>query len=149
LRSHRDSAAAQMEVASRVADSMQTVFAQVMTELQSEHLASIDWQRGKCADAEGKYSRVYQLAGGRRQVQRFRCAFSSAGGLSRRRKGRPGEDVVATITSAHLSSWLHLASGIESGILAHSDEAHGVTTELSEGVLWGERDHLASEDCVQ
>ena len=31
----------------------------MMTEAQSEHLASIDWQRGKWADAKGKYSREH------------------------------------------------------------------------------------------
>jgi hypothetical protein len=31
----------------------------VMMEAQSEHLASIDWQRGKWADAKGKYSREH------------------------------------------------------------------------------------------
>jgi hypothetical protein len=34
----------------------------MMTEAQSEHLASIDWQRGKWADAKGKYSREHTLA---------------------------------------------------------------------------------------
>jgi hypothetical protein len=36
---------------------MQSAIAVVMMEAQSEHLASIDWQRGKWADAKGKYSR--------------------------------------------------------------------------------------------
>jgi hypothetical protein len=61
-----------------------------MMEAQWEHPANIDWQRGKWADAEGKYSREHTC---RRQVQGLGCVFSSAGGISRRREGRPGEDV--------------------------------------------------------
>jgi hypothetical protein len=30
-----------------------------MSEAQSEHLVSIDWRRGKWADAKGKYSREH------------------------------------------------------------------------------------------
>jgi hypothetical protein len=30
-----------------------------MADAQSEHLASIDWQRGKRGDAKGKYSREH------------------------------------------------------------------------------------------
>jgi pimeloyl-ACP methyl ester carboxylesterase len=33
-----------------------------MVEAQSEHLASIDWQRGKWADAKGRYSQTYLAA---------------------------------------------------------------------------------------
>jgi len=45
---------------------MQGAIAVVMMEAQSEHLGSIDWQRGKWAYARGKYSRehTWWLVGG-------------------------------------------------------------------------------------
>jgi hypothetical protein len=41
---------------------MQGTIAVVMMEAQSEYLACIDWQRGKWADAKGKYSREHTSA---------------------------------------------------------------------------------------
>jgi organic hydroperoxide reductase OsmC/OhrA len=48
----------------------------------------------------------------------------------------PEKMFVATIASAHMLSWLHLAFGMGSEVLSYSDEAHGIMTELSEGVYW-------------
>jgi hypothetical protein len=121
----------------------------MMTEAQSEHLASIDWQRGKWADAKGKYSRehTWWLAGG----AKFKASdayFLLPEGYRDGAKIDPEKMFVVTIASAHMLSWLHLAFGMGSEVLAYSDEAHGVMTELSEGVL-GERNYFALEDYVQ
>ena len=45
---------------------MQGAIAVVMMEAESQHLASVDWQRGKWADAKGKYSHehTWWLVGG-------------------------------------------------------------------------------------
>jgi organic hydroperoxide reductase OsmC/OhrA len=108
-----------------------------MAEAQSEHLASIDWQRGKWADAKGKYSRehTWWLAGG----AKFKASdayFLLPEGYRDGAKIDPEKMFVVTIASAHMLSWLHLAFGMGSEVLAYSDEAHGVMTELGEGGYW-------------
>jgi organic hydroperoxide reductase OsmC/OhrA len=57
-----------------------------------------------------------------------RCSRDSA-------KVDPEKMFVATVASAHMLTWLHLAFGMGSEGLTYSDEAHGVMTELSEGGL--------------
>jgi organic hydroperoxide reductase OsmC/OhrA len=43
---------------------------------------------------------------------------------------------VATVASAHMLSWLHVAFGVGAEVETYRDSARGVLTELSEGVYW-------------
>ena len=116
---------------------MQGAIAVVMMEAESQHLASVDWQRGKWADAKGKYSRehTWWLVGGAK-FKASDAAFLLPAGYRDGTKVDPEKMFVATIASAHMLSWLHLAFGLGSEVLSYSDEAHGIMTELSEGVYW-------------
>ena len=84
-----------------------------MSEADSEHLATIDWTRGKWSSAKGKYSRehTWLLASG------AKLKATDAGALLpdgyRDKAGFNPENLfVATVASAHMLSWLHVAFGV-------------------------------------
>jgi organic hydroperoxide reductase OsmC/OhrA len=108
-----------------------------MSEADSEHLATIDWMRGKWSSAKGKYSRehTWLLASG------AKLKATDAGALLpdgyRDKAGFNPENLfVATVASAHMLSWLHVAFGVGAEVETYRDAARGVLTELSEGVYW-------------
>src|ERR1700683_1825378 len=87
-------------------DSMQGAIALTMTEPQSEHLASIDWQRGKWADVKGKYSREHTswLVGGAK-IKASDAYFLLPEVYRDGAKVDPEKMFVATIASAHMLLW--------------------------------------------
>jgi organic hydroperoxide reductase OsmC/OhrA len=122
---------------------MQGAIAVVMMEAESEHLASVDWQRGKWADAKGKYSRehTWWLAGG----AKFKASdayFLLPEGYRDGATIDPEKMFVVTIASAHMLSWLHLAFGMGSEVLAYSSERSRATPAAEARVH-----ELAHEQC--
>jgi organic hydroperoxide reductase OsmC/OhrA len=94
-------------------------------------LVIIDWQRGKWSSAKGKYSRehTWLLAGG----VKLRVSDSDAMVPEAYRDGvrlDPKKMFVATIASAHMLSWLHLAFAMGAEVASYQDEAAGVLSEL-------------------
>jgi hypothetical protein len=87
-------------------DSMQGAIALTMTEPQSEHLASIDWQRGKWADVKGKYSREHTswLVGGAK-IKASDAYFLLPEVYRDGAKVDPEKMFVATIASANMLLW--------------------------------------------
>lgn len=108
-----------------------------MAERDSVHQATIDWTRGKWSDAKGKYSRehTWHLVGG------AKLKASDAGallpdGYRDKAQFNPENLFVATVASAHMLSWLHVAFGVGAEVETYRDAAEGVLSELSEGVYW-------------
>jgi organic hydroperoxide reductase OsmC/OhrA len=48
----------------------------------------------------------------------------------------PNTEHLATIASAHMLSWLHVAFQMEIEVLSYRDAAHGLLAEISEGEYW-------------
>lgn len=99
--------------------------------------ATLDWSRGKWSSIPGKYSREHTcvLDGG------VKLRVSDSGFVlpeSYRDGARvdPQKMFVATIASAHMLSWLHIAFGYGIDVQSYSDAAVGVMSELSPGVPW-------------
>ena len=104
---------------------------------ESVHLVTIDWTRGKWANAKGKYSRehVWHLVGG----AKLKASDSPAlvpKGFQDRTAVNPENMLVAAISSAHMLSWLNMAFGMGIEVTGYVDRAHGVMTEISDGEAW-------------
>lgn len=108
-----------------------------MSEPVSQHLATIDWGRGKWLHVRGKYSRehVWYLAGGA-TLRVSDTWLLLPEGYRDRAQLDPEQAFVATVASAHMLSWLHLAFGMGVEVASYHDEPHGIMSERSEGVHW-------------
>jgi organic hydroperoxide reductase OsmC/OhrA len=108
-----------------------------MTEPNAEHLATIDWTRGKWSHVKGKYARehTWHLAGGTK-LKATDAGALLPDGYRDKAKLNPENLFVATIASAHMLSWLHVAFQMEIEVESYRDAAKGVLSELSEGVYW-------------
>jgi organic hydroperoxide reductase OsmC/OhrA len=106
-------------------------------ESEAVHLVTVDWQRGKWAQAKGKYSRehVWHLLGG----AKLKASDSPAlipKGFHDRAAVNPENMFVGAISSAHMLSWLNVAFGMGIEVVSYLDQAHGVLTEISAGEVW-------------
>lgn len=101
-----------------------------MQEPVSEHLATIDWQRGAWSDKRGKYSRqhLWVLAGTRLQASESGAVMPAA--YRDKTPIDPQNMFVATIASAHMLTWLDI------GAERYVDRACGVLTGLEGGGCW-------------
>jgi organic hydroperoxide reductase OsmC/OhrA len=110
-----------------------------MTTEQPEavRLATIDWQRGKWSNAKGKYSRehVWLLEGGTK-LRASDSSFLLPPGYRDGAGVDPEKTYVATIASAHMLGFLHLAFGMGVEVESYRDDAAGVMNELSPDVYW-------------
>ena len=108
-----------------------------MTEPDAEHLATIDWTRGKWSHVKGKYARehTWHLAGGTK-LKATDAGALLPDGYRDKAKLNPENLFVATIASAHMLSWLHVAFHMEIEVETYRDAAEGVLSELSERVHW-------------
>jgi len=108
-----------------------------MTDPDALQLATIDWTRGKWSNAKGKYSRehTWHLAGGT-TLKASDTAAMVPEGYRDKIKLNPENLFVATIASAHMLSWLHVAFQMRVEVESYRDPAAAVLTELSEGVYW-------------
>lgn len=102
-----------------------------------EHLATIEWERGKWLHVRGNDSRepVWRLAAG--------AKLRATDGWPLLQEGyRDGAKIdaqelfVAVVSSAYMLSWLHLALGMGIEVVRYSDDACRVFSEISEGVHW-------------
>ena len=105
------------------------------TQVQGQ--VTIDWARGKWSGAKGKYSRehTWLLDGGVKL--RVSDARSMLPDSYRDNVGAdPEKTFVATIASAHMLSFLHLAFGMGVEVETYHDAAVGLLSELSDDVYW-------------
>lgn len=114
---------------------MKHAIATTMTEPESQHLTTIAWARGEWSHHKGKYSRehLWHFAGG----VKLKASDSMAPeGYRDKLRLNPENLFVATIASAHMLSWLHIAFGMGAEIDSYVDDAEGVLTELPGGEYW-------------
>jgi organic hydroperoxide reductase OsmC/OhrA len=107
-----------------------------MNEAAADHLATIDWQRGAWSDKKGKYSRqhLWVLAGAK-----LKASESGAVTPAAYRDNTPIDPhnmFVATIASAHMLTWLHMAFSLDVEVERYMDRAYGVLTGLPSGDCW-------------
>jgi len=81
-----------------------------MTDPEAVQLATIDWTRGKWSHVKGKYARehTWHLAGGT-TLKATNTAAMLPEGYRDRHKLNPENLFVATVASAPMLSWLHVA----------------------------------------
>jgi hypothetical protein len=92
---------------------MNAVKAIGMDESAADHLATIDWQRGAWSDKKGKYSRqhTWVLVGAK-----LKASESGAVTPAAYRDNTPFDPhnmFAATISSAHMLTWLHMAFSLD------------------------------------
>jgi len=111
--------------------------ARVMTDPEALQLATIDWTRGKWSHVKGKYARehTWHLAGGTK-IKASDTDAMLPEGYRDKNKLNPENLFVATVASAHMLSWLHVAFQMGIEVESYRDPAYGVLTEISEGVYW-------------
>lgn len=99
--------------------------------------ARIDWSRGKWSSVKGKYSRehTWQLDGGVK-LRASDSWFVLPEGYRDGASIDPQKTFVATIASAHMLSWLHIAFGYGIEVESYRDAAVGVMDEISPQVYW-------------
>jgi organic hydroperoxide reductase OsmC/OhrA len=108
-----------------------------MTADQLPPQATINWARGKWSSIQGEYSREHRwlLDGGVKLL-----ASDAKSSLSEDYRNGvhldPEKTFVATIASAHMLSWLHVAFSYGIEVESYRDTAVGVLSELSPQVYW-------------
>ena len=115
---------------------MNAVKAKSMKEPTADHLATIDWQRGEWAGALGKYSRqhLWVLAGAKLKASDSGALLPAA--YRDKVAINPHNMFVATISSAHMLTWLHIAFGMHIEVVSYVDRAYGVLSEVEGGDCW-------------
>jgi len=115
---------------------MNAVKAIRMDEPAADHLATIDWQRGAWTDKKGKYSRqhLWVLAGTKLKASETGAVLPAA--YQDKTPIDPYNMFVATIASAHMLTWLHMAFSIDVEVERYVDRAYGVLTGLESGDCW-------------
>jgi organic hydroperoxide reductase OsmC/OhrA len=99
------------------------------------HLVTIDWARGKWSGTRGKYSREHQWHFAGRLSLKVSDALAPAAYRDTARLD-PLKSYVATIASAHMLAWLHVAFSHEVEVEKYLDTAEGVVTALPDGRCW-------------
>ena len=114
----------------RVTDS---ATAQVMNDSQTVHIATIDWSRGAWANAKGKYSREHTLhfAGGAK-LKASESPLMLPEAYQDKARCNAENLFVASVSSAHMLSFLHLAFGIGADVLSYRDDTHVMLTQVGE-----------------
>jgi len=120
-----------------------------MEEPAADHLATIDWQRGAWSDKKGKYSRqhTWVLAGTRLKASEIGAVTPAA--YHDKTPIDPYNMFVATVASAHMLTWLHMAFSIDIEVDRYVDRAYGVLTGPSERRLLDQRGDPAPEGYAQ
>ena len=115
---------------------MNAVKALRMDEPAADHLATIDWQRGAWSDKKGKYSRqhTWVLAGTKLKASENGAVTPAA--YHDKTPIDPYNMFVATVASAHMLTWLHMAFSIDVEVERYVDRAYGVLTGLPSGDCW-------------
>jgi organic hydroperoxide reductase OsmC/OhrA len=118
---------------------MNKATAQAMSDSETVHVTTIDWSRGTWANAHGKYSREHTMhfVGGTK-LKASDSPFMLPEAYRDKARLNAENLFVASVSSAHMLSFLHLAFGIGVEVLSYRDEAHVVLTEVGD-------DHWISE----
>jgi organic hydroperoxide reductase OsmC/OhrA len=108
----------------------------MMDEPAADHLATIDWQRGAWSDKKGKYSRqhTWVLAGTKLKASETGAVTPAA--YHDKTPIDPYNMFVATVASARMLTWLHMAFCIDVEVERYVDRAYGVLTSLESGDCW-------------
>lgn len=108
-----------------------------MTTAEQPPQATIDWSRGKWSSVKGKYSREHTwLLDGGVKLRVSDSSFLLPEGYRDGAGIDPEKTFVATIASAHMLSWLHIAFGYGIEVESYRDAAVGVMGEVSPQVYW-------------
>ncbi len=108
-----------------------------MTAEQPPPQATIDWSRGKWSSIKGKYSREHTwLLDGDVKLRASDAEFLLPEGYRDGVCLDPEKTFVATIASAHMLSWLHIAFSYGIEVESYRDTAVGVLSESSPQVYW-------------
>jgi organic hydroperoxide reductase OsmC/OhrA len=99
------------------------------------HLVTIDWARGKWSGTQGKYSREHQWHFAGRLSLKVSDALSPAAYRDAARLD-PLKSYVATIASAHMLAWLHVAFSHKVEVEKYLDTAEGAVSVLPDGRCW-------------
>jgi organic hydroperoxide reductase OsmC/OhrA len=107
-----------------------------MTAEQSPQ-ATIEWTRGKWSSIKGKYSREHTCAlEGGMKLRVSDALMLLPEGYRDGARVDPEKMFVATIASAHMLSWLHIAFSYGIEVESYHDAAVGVVGEISPEVYW-------------
>src|SRR3984893_9884113 len=98
-----------------------------MTEPDAEHLATIDWTRGKSSHVKGTYARehTWHLAGGTKLKATDDGSLVPDGDRDKCNLN-PENLFGATVAGAHRLSWLHVGFQMEIEVETYLDAAKGV-----------------------
>ena len=107
-----------------------------MEEPAADHLATIDWQRGAWSDKKGKYSRQHPWVLAGTKLKASESGAVSPAGYHDKTPIDPYNMFVATVASAHMLTWLHMAFNIDVEVERYVDRAYGVLTGLESGDCW-------------
>ena len=107
---------------------MNVVTALRINEPLADHLATIDWQRGAWSDKKGKYSRQHLWVLARAKLKASESGAVMPAAYRDNTPIDPHNMFVATIASAHMLTWLHIAFGMDVEVERYIDRAYGVLT---------------------
>lgn len=108
-----------------------------MTAEQLPPQATIDWSRGKWSSIKGKYSREHTwLLDGGVKLRASDAEFLLPEGYRDGVRLDPEKTFIATIASAHMLSWLHIAFSYGIEVESYRDAAVGVLSERAPQVYW-------------
>ena len=104
-----------------------------MSDSETVHIATIDWSRGAWVNAKGKYSREHTMhfAGGAK-LKASDAPFMLPDGFRDKARFSAENLFVASVSSAHMLSFLNLAFGMGVEVLSYRDDAHVVLTEAGD-----------------
>jgi organic hydroperoxide reductase OsmC/OhrA len=103
----------------------------------SEHLATIRWGRGDFAFAGGKFSRVHSWAfDGGLKVEAAASPGIVPAAYNSTTAVDPEEALVASISSCHMLTFLHLASKGGFVVDSYEDNAVGTMVKNDHGSFW-------------
>lgn len=99
--------------------------------------ATLEWSRGKWSSIKGKYSREHLcVLDGGVKLHVTDTSMLLPDGYRDGARIDPEKMFVATIASAHMLSWLHLAFSYGIEVESYHDTAVGVLGELAPEVYW-------------
>jgi organic hydroperoxide reductase OsmC/OhrA len=99
------------------------------------HLVTVDWSRGKWSGTTGKYSREHAWHFGGKLALKVTDALAPAAYRDSARLD-PLKSFVATVASAHMLSWLHVAFSHGAEVESYLDMAEGVLAKLPDDQSW-------------
>jgi organic hydroperoxide reductase OsmC/OhrA len=101
------------------------------------YVATVSWQRGEAVFTDGKYSRAHEIAfDAPLTVPASSSPHVVKLPLSRADAVDPEEMLVASLSSCHLLTFIHMAQRAGFTIDSYVDRAEGVMTKNDAGKMW-------------